>query len=162
MRWQSASHSVEVGSASTSRPKRSQHEVVEALLAQAQRHEVDVRRVLGRDHGALVEVGEERDLGAQLVGQRARGAADDDVGRDTDAAQLVDRVLRGLGLQLARGLDHRHQRHVHVEHVVAAELVAQLADRLEERQALDVADRAADLDQHDVDVVEDETRRMRP
>ena len=41
---------------------------------------------------------------------------------------------------------------MHVEHVVAAELVAQLADRLEERQALDVADRAADLDQHDVDV----------
>ena len=39
-----------------------------------------------------------------------------------------------------------------VEHVVAAELDAQLADRLEERQALDVADRAADLGQHDVDV----------
>ena len=42
--------------------------------------------------------------------------------------------------------------HVQVEHVVAAELRAQLADGLEERQALDVADRAADLDEHDVDV----------
>ena len=31
-------------------------------------------------------------------------------------------------------------------HVVAAELEPQLADRLEERQRLDVADRAADLD----------------
>ena len=31
-------------------------------------------------------------------------------------------------------------------HVVAAELDADLADRLEERQRLDVADRAADLD----------------
>ena len=46
--------------------------------------------------------------------QRARRAAHDDVGRDTDAAQLVDRVLRRLGLQLARGLDHRHERDVHV------------------------------------------------
>ena len=35
---------------------------------------------------------------------------------------------------------------MHVEHVVAAELDAHLADRLEERQRLDVADRAADLD----------------
>ena len=136
----------------TSRPKCSQHELVEALLAQAQRHGVEVRHVLGGDHGALVEVGEEGDLGAQLARQRAGRARDDDVGRDTDAAQLVDGVLRGLGLELARGLDHRHERDVQVEHVVAAELRAQLADGLEERQALDVADRAADLDEHDVDV----------
>ena len=133
-------------------PEAVDHELVEPLLAQPDRHEVDVGGVLRDDHRALVEVGEERDLRAQLVGQRARRPAHDDVGRDTDAAQLVDRVLRRLGLELARGLDHRHERHVHVQHVVAPELVAQLADRLEERQALDVADRAADLDEHDVDV----------
>ena len=42
---------------------------------------------------------------------------------------------------------------------LAAELVAELADRLEERQALDVADRAADLADHEILVrhaVEDE------
>ena len=133
-------------------PEATDHELVEALLAQTDRDEVDVGRVLRDDHGALVEVGEQGDLRAQLVGERARRAADDDVGRDTDAPQLVDRVLRRLGLQLARGLDHRDERDVHVEHVVATELVAQLADRLEEREALDVADRAADLGQHDVDV----------
>ena len=33
---------------------------------------------------------------------------------------------------------------------MARQLVAELADRLEERQALDVADRAADLHQHEV------------
>ena len=33
------------------------------------------------------------------------------------------------------------------------QLVAELADRLEERQAFDVADRAADLAQHEVDVL---------
>ena len=151
MRRQSASHSSSLLGV-TSSPKCSQHELVEVLLAQAQRHGVEVRHVLGGDHGALVEVGEERDLGAQLARQRAGRARHDDVGRDTDAAQLVDRVLRGLGLELARGLDHRHERDVQVEHVVAAELRAQLADGLEERQALDVADRAADLDEHDVDV----------
>ena len=128
------------------------HELVQPLLAQPERHEVDVGRVLGHDHRALVQVGEERDLGAQLVGERARGAADDDVRRDTDAAQLVDRVLRRLRLQLARRLDHGDERDVHVEDVVAAELVPQLADRLEEGQALDVAHGAADLGQHHVDV----------
>ena len=35
----------------------------------------------------------------------------------------------------------------------ARQLVAELADRLEERQALDVADRAADLAQHEVDAL---------
>ena len=39
------------------------------------------------------------------------------------------------------------------EHVVAAEVVAHLAGRLEERQRLDVADRAADLRDDDVDVL---------
>ena len=46
-----------------------------------------------------------------------------------------------------------HQRQVHVDAVVAAELDAQLADGLEERQRLDVADRAADLDHADVGAV---------
>ena len=36
---------------------------------------------------------------------------------------------------------------------LARQLVAELADRLEERQALDVADRAADLAQHEIDVL---------
>jgi hypothetical protein len=43
---------------------------------------------------------------------------------------------------------------VDVERALAAELVAQLADGLEEGQALDVADRAADLDQDEVLVAE--------
>ena len=36
--------------------------------------------------------------------------------------------------------------------IVAADVLPELPDRLEERQALDVADRAADLDEHDVHV----------
>ena len=51
------------------------------------------------------------------------------------------------------GTDERHQRDVEVADVVAAGVLAELADRLEERQDLDVADRAADLGDHDVDVV---------
>ena len=40
-----------------------------------------------------------------------------------------------------------------VERVMTRQLVAELADRLQERQALDVADRPADLDQHEIETV---------
>ena len=42
---------------------------------------------------------------------------------------------------------------MHVEDVVAPDVLAELPDRLEEGQDLDVADGAADLGDHDVDVV---------
>ena len=41
---------------------------------------------------------------------------------------------------------------MHEDRVLAAGVLAELAHRLEERQALDVADRAADLDDHHVGV----------
>ena len=97
-----------------------------------------------------VDVGEERDLVADVRRQLLARARDDDVRVDTDAAQLVHRVLRRLRLQLAGGLDERHERDVEVEHVLGPGLAAELADRLEERQRLDVADGAADLADHDV------------
>ena len=75
-------------------------------------------------------------------------------------AQVAHAVLRRLGLQLAGGADERHQRQVDVERVLAADVLAELADRLDERQALDVADRAADLDEHDVDVLRDGLDRV--
>ena len=60
------------------------------------------------------------------------------------------------------GPDERHQRDVDVEDVVAADVLAELPDRLEEREDLDVADGAADLGDHDVDVVVGEARGCGP
>ncbi len=42
---------------------------------------------------------------------------------------------------------------MHEQGLLAAELVAELADRLQKRQALDVADGAADLAEHEIGVV---------
>ena len=81
------------------------------------------------------------------------GPAEQDVRLNPDRSQIADAVLRRLGLELAGGADERHQREMNVERVVAPDILAELADRFQERQALDVADRAADLDQDDVDVV---------
>ena len=125
-------------------------ELVEPLRLQRLGDEVDVGDVLVRDHRVRVDVGEERDLVADVHAQRLVRAADDDVGVDTDAAQLVHRVLRRLRLQLAGRVDERHERDVQVEDVLRPDLAAELADRLEEGQRLDVADRAADLGDDDV------------
>ncbi len=125
-------------------------ERVEPFGLQHLGHEVDVRHVGAADDRRRVDVGEERDLLADVVGEWLGRAADDDVGVDTDAAQLVHRVLRRLRLQLAGGLDERHERHVQVDDVLGPDLAPELPDRLEERQRLDVADRAADLGDDDV------------
>ena len=74
------------------------------------------------------------------------GAEHDDIGLDADAAQLLDRVLGGLRLELARGGQLGEQRHVDVQHVRPADILAHLADGLEERQRFDVADGPAHLD----------------
>ena len=93
-----------------------------------------------------------RDLRADVAAQRALRAAHDHVGRDADAPQLVDRVLGRLGLELAGVADVGHEREVDEHAPPPADVDRELADGLEERQALDVAHRAADLGDHDVDV----------
>src|SRR3984893_689981 len=125
-------------------------ELVEPLGAEDVRHEVDVRDVRTCDHRLAIDVGEERDLLADVVAELLARARHDDVGVDPDAPQLVDGVLRRLRLQLAGGLDVRDERDMQVEHVLRADLAAKLADRLEERERLDVADGAADLRDDDV------------
>ena len=66
------------------------------------------------------------------------------------AAQLAHAVLHGLGLQLVGGGDVGHQRQVYEDGVLAAHVLAELADGLQEGQALDVAHGAADLHDHHV------------
>ena len=126
---------------------------VEALLVQDERDLVDVGRVDRRDHGVDGDVAQQRDLALQGLRNRLVAPADDDVGLDTAAAQLGHRVLGRLRLLLPRRRRIRHQREVHVADVVAADVPAELADRLDEGHDLDVADRAADLDDDDVDVL---------
>src|SRR5712691_3622984 len=99
---------------------------------------------------AVIDVREEGDLLPDVGRQLFVRAADDDVRVDTDAPQFVDGVLRRLRLQLARRFDERDERHVEVQHILGADLAAELADRLEERQRLDVADGAPDLADDDV------------
>ena len=80
-------------------------------------------------------------------------AAEDDVGGDTDGLQLLDGVLHGLRLHLARRRLIEHGGDVDEAAVLPARVGPELADRLQEGQRLDVADRAADLDEDHVAVL---------
>ena len=129
------------------------HHVVETLAVQDEGQFVDVAGVGRIHHRLLVHVAQSRDLALQAVGQRLFATAHDDIGLDATAAQLGDRVLSGLGLLLAARPDERNQRDVDVAHVVASRFLAELADRLEEREDLDVTHRAAHLGDDHVDIV---------
>ena len=59
-------------------------------------------------------------------------------------------MLRRLGLELARGAQVGNQSQMDIQAVVTAELGSQLSDGFEERQAFDIADSAADLDDGDI------------
>ena len=101
----------------------------------------------------LLDVREERNFRALLARQSMVRPAHENVGLDADRAQLLDGMLRGLRLDLRRCRHERHERQMYVERALAAELDAQLPDRLQERQRLDVADRAADLHHANVGAV---------
>ena len=121
-------------------------------LRKRHRQLVEVVHVDGRDDGPLLHVGEQGNLAPLLLRQRLLRAADQDIRLDADGAQLLDRMLGGLGLDLGRRGDVGHQGQVHVDTVLGAKVRAQLPDRLEERQRLDVAHGSADLDDADVGV----------
>ena len=75
------------------------------------------------------------------------------VRHDTDVAQDAHRLLTGLGLEFARRPQIRHQRQMNEQGVACTGLQLELPRGLQKRLRLDVAGRAADLTDHDVDVI---------
>ena len=133
--------------------ERRQHLVVEAGGVVGLGHRVDIVDVARLDHRAFAHVAEQPELAPLFLRDRPVGAAQQDVRLDADRTQFLDRMLGRFCLQLAGARDERQQRQMDVDDVVARQFVPELADRLEERQALDVADGAADLAQHEVELV---------
>ena len=83
-------------------------------------------------------------------GSLAVAAAEQDVGLDADFAQFLDRVLGRLGLQFAGGADIGDQGEVDIQDIFVAAVGTKLADRFQEGERLDVADRTADFDDGDI------------
>ena len=75
------------------------------------------------------------------------------MGLDAGGPQLGDRMLGGFGLVLARRADIGHQRHVYVADVVVADIEPELTYGFQEREDLNVTDRAPYLGDKHVDLV---------
>ena len=114
-------------------------------------HGVDGVHVLRRNDRVLLDVAEEGYLVLERRRQELLRPAQQDIRLDADLPQLLDAVLGRLRLHLPRRLDKRHKGEVDEERILLAQVVPELADRLEEGEALDIAHRAAYLHDHDVD-----------
>lgn len=127
------------------------HNVVKTLFVQFQRHLIDaVFDVADLDDVLDGHVAKEGDLFTHVLIQWMLSAAEDDVGGDPDLTQLGDGLLGGFGLQFLSGLDVWHEGGVDEEHIALAHLMTELTDGLQEGQAFDVTDGAADLGDDDV------------
>src|SRR5690606_10630760 len=116
---------------------------VQAFGMQQERQLVDARCVDCRDHTLYWNVGKQRDLLLETPWNRSIAATDQNVRLDTYLAHLAHRMLGGLGLELSGRDDVRHQGDVHADGVLGTGFQAQLANRFQKRQRLDVADGAA-------------------
>ena len=66
------------------------------------------------------------------------------IGTDAESSKFLDAVLSWLGLVLS--ILHWHQAHVHATEVVSSYAKLELTEGFDERHALDVSDRAAELE----------------
>ena len=126
---------------------------IQPLPVQHSRDLVDRRGISTGDHGIEIHIAHRGDLRLHRGGQLAVAAQHDRIGLDADRAQSRHGVLGGLGLQLLRRTDERHQGDVDEEHAVPTHVLTHLASRLEERLGLDIADGPADLGDDDIDIV---------
>ena len=77
-------------------------------------------------------------------------AADENVRRDADFAQLRDRLLRRLGFQFTRRLDERHVGDVDENDIVGPTSSANSRIASRKGKTFDVAGRAADFGNDDI------------
>ena len=122
-----------------------QHLGIQPLLVIFDGNRIDRIDIQRRDDRFLADIAEQRDLAPFILADGHFRPAEQHVGLNTDRQQFLNRMLGRLGLQLAGGADIGQQRDMQEHHPLAPHLVAELADRLQEGQAFDIADRAADL-----------------
>ena len=126
---------------------------IKPLMGELEGNFVDIFHIFRGDDGFFGNTTEQRNLFLYFLGNIVVRAAEQDIGLDTDLSQFFHRVLGGLGLQFSGHADEGNQRQVDKDHVLASLFLAHLADGFEKRQGFDVADRAPDFNDHDIDVV---------
>ena len=127
------------------------HRLCQPLALEHQRRGVEAGQRDVLDHAPALHIAEAGDLVEHAALRDGLVAAqDNDIRRDAQALQLFHRVLCGLCLVLAGGLQIGHERDVDIERVAAPLFPSYLAYGLQEGLGLDVAHRAAYFRYHHV------------
>ena len=129
------------------------HDRGQALVLQEQRRFIQRGGCCVLDDTLRLNVAEKSYLAADIVAYRGVRAADENVRLDADRQQLLDRVLRGLAFKLARAGYLHNERNMDKQHVLPALFDGHLTYGLKKRLAFDIADRAADLADENVDIL---------
>ena len=106
-----------------------------------------------RDDAFRAYIAEQRNLAPVVLRNLSVRAAEQNIGLNANAAQFLHRMLRRLGFQFSRGGDVWHQRQMHKSSSLRTQFVAELADRFEKRQTLDIAHGAADFAEEEIHVL---------
>ena len=121
---------------------------MDILLEKKQRDVVDITNIVDTDNIGGRDVTEVANLAAGGLLQALSGAAEDDLGRKAEGAQVANTVLGGLGLLLLG--QNGDQTHEHEAEVFVSDAELELSEGLEEDAGFDVTDCAADLDKANV------------
>src|SRR6185437_7945575 len=105
------------------------------------------------DHCVFTHVAKKRELAPLAFGNGSVGAAEQNIGLNTDRSQFLNRMLGRLCLEFARAGNKGKQREMYVNRMPAWQIISELADGLEERQAFDITYRPADLAKHEVKAI---------
>ena len=90
-----------------------QHQSIHFFMGEYDRHFVNRCHVFGGDYGLVFHVAEQSNLGLDVLRKETIGAAQQDIGLNSDAEKFFYGVLGRLGLQFLRRCDKRHQRHMY-------------------------------------------------
>ena len=81
------------------------------------------------------------------------GSANQNIWRDANGLQFFHAVLRGFGFQLTARCEIGQQREMHENAFPAWLIMGELADGFEKWQAFNIAHGAANLTEHEIDLI---------
>ena len=119
-------------------------------LLQHQRGLIKAGNIAVFNDAVFFHIAEQSDFPVYFRLHRPAAPGDDQIRRDAEGLELLDRVLSRLGFVFAGRFQIRDQGYVDKQTVFPSDFMADLADGFQKRLGLHVASGAADLRDHDV------------
>ena len=120
---------------------------------QNQRQLINIFDISSIDDILLINVALARNLALQLIADGLLAATNNQIWLNTARSQLGDAVLCRLRLLLTARTNKWHQRYVYIANVVTTDFIFELANGLEERKDLDVANGSTNFRNHHINII---------